>query len=265
MENVEPTHPSVSTGTYAAKDFVDSFNIKPDAPLWEPSKDRFMVSIRWKGNTLTKELGPEDWMAPRSKERIESPISRLFTATYLVLRDGNRCAPRTEFCIMGAQPFEHPESANFDHMDGDRHHHELKNLRLSCQTCNSHLQWKQKLTPAFGQSEKEKAGTAQPEASSLETAKHDPQRAAWDRIIEDGSLFKKLDDLNLMVLTSKGGKLYQAQDMAEAAVYLTIDKVFGKYSSETFMRYAREDRFGPLEMLKDGGRWWVRPKERHTQ
>ena len=113
--------------------------------------------------------------------------------------------------------------------------------------------------------EKEKAGTAQPEASSLETAKHDPQRAAWDRIIEDGSLFKKLDDLNLMVLTSKGGKLYQAQDMAEAAVYLTIDKVFGKYSSETFMRYAREDRFGPLEMLKDGGRWWVRPKERHTQ
>lgn len=67
-----------------------------------------------------------------------------------------------------------------------------------------------------------------------------------------------------MVATSSRGKLFLASDAAECAVYLTIDPVFGKFSSETFMRYAREDRFGPLEMIKDKGRWWIRPREKNA-
>ena len=55
---------------------------------------------------------------------------RAFTAAYLVLKYGNRCFHRTEYCFMGDQPFEHPERANFDHIDGNNHNHTLGNLRV---------------------------------------------------------------------------------------------------------------------------------------
>lgn len=49
---------------------------------------------------------------------------------------------------MGGKPFAHPESADFDHFDGNRRNHKLGNLRLACNPCNSRmererlLQWK---------------------------------------------------------------------------------------------------------------------------
>ena len=142
----ELPHPSVSTATIPAG----------------MSQEFFNVSIVWKGKRLERMLGPDDRMAPASKERIESPIMRAFTAAYLVLKYGNRCFHRTEYCFMGDQPFEHPERANFDHIDGNNHNHALGNLRLSCQSCNSHLQWKQKLAPSSGGLER-KIGSDVPE------------------------------------------------------------------------------------------------------
>jgi hypothetical protein len=143
-----------------------------------------------------------------------------------------------------------------------KNYHIAKTLGIACQSHNaSHGDPRFLSTGSTSQSEKrESMGASPPEASSLESAKHDPQRAAWDRIIADGSVFKELERQGLMTENSKFGSLFLAQDLAEIAVSMTVDPVFGKYSSETFARYAREDRFDKLEMIKDAGRWWVKPR-----
>ncbi|GEM_PF-3428368 len=244
----ELPHPSVSTGTIPAG----------------MSQEFFNVSIIWKGKKETRMMGPDD--VAYYGDRAEGK-QRLFDAAYFVLRDGNRCMGRYPgICAMGDSPFANPSGADFDHINGRRTSRLLKDIQLMCSSCNSHkqneerrLQWKQ--TPAAASSQKrESIGGSPPEASSLESAKHDPQRAAWDRIIADGSVFKELERQGLMTENSKFGSLFLAQDLAEIAVSLTVDPVFGKYSSETFARYAREDRFDKLEMIKDAGRWWVKPR-----
>jgi len=169
------------------------------------------------------------------------------------------CRIRSPLCSMGDQPFESLIHADFDHIDGDRLNHRLGNLQPACHSCNSHKQkhqWKS-LPEATTPQNRERVSAAPPSASSLESAKHDPQRAAWDSILA-ASAWTALKDAGTMTLTSESGTFYLASDLAEIAVKLTVDPVYGKYSSETFMRYAREDRFDTLEMIKDKGRWWVR-------
>lgn len=90
-------------------------------------------------------LAPSDIIT--GAKRIEGR-NRAIVAAYLVWRDGNRCAIHSPLCIMGANAFEVPSSADFDHIDGNRLHHRLRNLRLACNPCNSKeerahlLQWK---------------------------------------------------------------------------------------------------------------------------
>lgn len=103
------------------------------------------VSYFWKGQTVRQFLAPDD-VITRAK-RIEGR-NRALVAAYLVWRDGNRCYFRSPVCVMGDAPFRRPESADFDHEDGDRLNHRPRNLRLACNPCNSymerqrHLQWK---------------------------------------------------------------------------------------------------------------------------
>lgn len=244
MSDEPPRPPSVSTGT-------DESGLKE-------------VRYVWRGRPY-KQYMDGDSLATYG-DKIKGRL-RAASAAYLVLRDGNRCTIRSGFCVMGDLPFERPESADFDHIIINKKSpdNRLKNLRLACHPCNSHqqrFQWKQNGNPTSPQErERTTQGHGQPPASSLETEKHDPQRAAWNEVIESGSIFVELRKAGCMVENSKHGEVYLVQDLAEIAVSLTVDPVFGKYSSETFMRYAREDRFDKLDMFKDKGRWWVRPRK----
>lgn len=102
---------------------------------------------------------------------------------------------------------------------------------------------------------------AQPQASSLESAKHDPQRAAWDQAIADSKIWSDLKAQGCFTTEWHGKTWFLLTDLTQIAVKYTEDPVFGKYSSETFARYAGEDRFSVLEMDKIGGRWCVRRRE----
>lgn len=120
--------PSVSTGTVDLK----------EAGIAE-------LSYRWRGKTYRQSLAPSD-IITRGR-RIEGR-NRAMVAAYLVWRYGNRCFFSTPVCIMGGLPFANPQSADFDHVDGNRLNHQLGNLRLACNPCNSRmererlLQWK---------------------------------------------------------------------------------------------------------------------------
>lgn len=109
----------------------------------------YHVTITWRGKRETRLFGPDDLASLR--DRIDNPRMRLYVAGYLILRDGNRCSIRSPFCIQGEAPFEHPESADFDHINGNRKDHHLRNLRLACPRCNTHLQWKQKAAATSSQ------------------------------------------------------------------------------------------------------------------
>ena len=136
------TRPSASTGTIER--FMDSVkNVSPK------EEGVFDVTIDWKGRRISMLMFPD--MLASYRDRIEAGKLREFTAAYLVRRDGNKCAIQSSFCELGSQAFARPSSANFDHIDGDRRNHRMKNLRLACHSCNSHLQWKQKLAVASTQ------------------------------------------------------------------------------------------------------------------
>ena len=152
---------------------------------------------------------------------------------------------------------------DYDHVNGNNDDHRAGNLEPACSSCNSHKQRKPAIAPSTPERERTSVGQV-PQASSLESAKHDPQRAAWDAIIEDGSLWAALDKAGTLTFNAGDGrgKWYLAKDAREIAVKLTVDPVYGKYSSETFGRYLDEDRFDTLEMVKDRGRWLVRTIDR---
>ncbi len=144
--------------------------------------------------------------------------------------------------------------------------HQLKFMKLVCHDHNA-VYGKPPVVAASQGGEKENqarvgSASALPQASSLETAKHDPQRAEWNRLIDEGKVWTKLKEHGCMTCEVRGRIFFLAKDLREIAVVMTVDPIYGKYSSETFGRYMEEDRFDTLEMLKDGGRWWVSPRDR---
>jgi 5-methylcytosine-specific restriction endonuclease McrA len=132
-----------------------------------------MVERRGKRFSVT--LNP-DYVVTASR-RITGKVRRKLIADYLIKRDGNRCALSTPgHCQMNGQPFEHPESANFDHIKlADPPIQRLGNLRLTCDNCNKHqlaLQWKSyRAVSSAHEREKENTPRASaPAPTSAETA-----------------------------------------------------------------------------------------------
>jgi hypothetical protein len=246
----EPAAPSVSTET--APRIPEGF-----------SKARFNLSLWWRGRLLTREMGPE-FLASYT-DRIQGKLREL-AAAYLILRDGNCCTIRSALCTQGNAPFERPSGADFDHIDGKKPPNQrVGNLRLACHSCNSHVQsmrrfeWNSEQAITTAQPRERKLNApAQPQASSLETAKHDPERAAWEEAIQNQKLWSELKMRGCLATEWGGNTFYTLQDVCDIAVKYTVDRVFGKYSAQTFAKYAGEDRFDILEMVKLGGRWWVR-------
>lgn len=201
------------------------------------------------------EIGPE-FVFSSGKELTQR--QRRLAIKYLTLRDGSKCMIGDH--AMEAKQLDGlpvPISPSLHHLVKERPH-VAKLMQFACSTHN----------PARGQptqslvtQERKSQSAAPPQASSMETAKHDPQRAAWDAWIESDKPWKLMQELNLEQLESMNGRYFMAQDLAELAVSQLIDPIFGKGSSETYMRYAREDRFSSLEMLKDKGRWWVKQRK----
>ena len=140
--------------------------------------------------------------------------------------------------------------------------HVAKYLGLACQADNSRHGSPLGLRGSSDLGVSEKTGGGVVDAGSLECVKHDPERAGWDGWLEGGECWGLLKGLGCLCLEAVGGPFFLVQDLCELAVSRLVDPVFGKGSSVTYRRYAREDRFSVLEMLRDGGRWWVRPRRK---
>lgn len=142
--------PYVSTGT-----------IEEDLGLRE-------VVYFWRGKTHRQTLDGDSLAS--YTDRIDNERLRIVSAAYLILKYGNHCTIRSALCTQGEAPFEHPESADFDHINGNSKDHRLRNLRLACHSCNSHLQWKQKSVPVSSQiREREPTGTTSIETGEIPT------------------------------------------------------------------------------------------------
>lgn len=173
----EAPRPYVSTG--ATERFIES------CLTTTPEKEGlFTVSIDWKGKRISRLMGPDD--VASGGDRIEAGKLRESSAEYLVRRDGNQCSIQSGFCEMGKQPFARPSSANFDHIDGNKRNHKLRNLRLACHSCNSHLQWKQKLGVASSQMGERASGTRiDLEDASAEVRINMGNRPLYRKLLED--------------------------------------------------------------------------------
>jgi hypothetical protein len=168
---------------------------------------------------------------------------------YLVKRDGNRCA----FCDLKVQDIF--TELEFDHMDGNNRNNKRWNLRLCHHLCNVTAYYSKK--PALSLPERE-GGKARLHPSSMpldgsgsapwsnrEGEKHDIMRSLWNDWICDlehgpfrpGYL---------------GGEL-RLRDLVEMA-----PRALGLGSSQTYRRYANEDKFGPLLLFRENGILWVR-------
>jgi hypothetical protein len=252
----EDTAPYVSTGTIEQQ-FVNSLNLNPDLK----AEGILTFSYLWKNKTLTVTLGPGDLAS--YGDDIEAGRLRYQSAIYLTLRDGNRCViANPSFCIMGIQPFEHPEKADFDHIDGNRRNHKLKNLRLSCHPCNSHqqkFQWKRDVGATSTLETKTES-----HPSSAETERSlamRPRWLSWLRGTLDGkdAPIKKGDSISASELARRAPRAIARTELGEESLGV----------KQTFMSYIEIDSTegGPLTLStkvnKQTGRTeiWVKMSE----
>lgn len=155
---MDPAPPSVSTGTFIERVIEDAKDLRK-AGIAE-------ITITWNGKAFSTVVTPDTILSYTT--RIRGKL-RAVGAAYLVWRDGNKCSIRSPFCSMGQQPFADPVHASFDHIDGINTHNQAHNLRLSCISCDSHiqneqrLQWKRDVTAAPDRTgERESLATALP-------------------------------------------------------------------------------------------------------
>lgn len=173
---------------------------------------------------------------------------------YLAQRDGPKC----QFCKIDVKDV-HIE-LEFDHIDGDRGNNRRWNLRLAHHSCNSisrHRQVSAALS-MMPEGERENANDGSPLAASpaalatpwsnREGEKHDVMRARWNDWI---------NDLEKGPFRGIGGRI-RLRDLVEMA-----PRCLGLGSSQTYRRYANEDRFGPVEIFREEGILYVRYKRKN--
>jgi hypothetical protein len=150
----------------------------------------------------------------------------------LVKVKGNRCAGQFPgFCIMGDRPFENPQSADFDHADGNRENRLAGNFGLMCPPCNRHaqsLQWKSNKTIASSVREREmqeRQHQISPVPSSMET-------------LLSVQMFPKAVEL----LFAKGGLLEKpgSHRPKKWVIGYLVEKV-GKGRSTTYAKYVADE------------------------
>jgi len=133
----EPSPPSVSGGTIGDDPQVKAFMESLKEPQTVKTAELY-VEITWNGRKEHRTIGPIDSLFHGKQAQGKD---RLYAAAYLVRRDGNRCTIRGPTCTQGEAPFEHPEGADFDHIDPVHLPlNQASNLRLACHPCNS---WEQ--------------------------------------------------------------------------------------------------------------------------
>lgn len=137
--------------------------------------------------------------------------------------------------------------------------HHLTNLKAFCQPCNRN-------TPStrpypqpsvrVRKSPQPGVGGAQADQSVRLVQRHEWERPAWDEWVGSEKPWSRLRKEGLFV-----ENWAQLQDLVDLAAGELSDSVEGKGSSVTFRRYAMEDRFTILELVKEKGRIYVRPRE----
>jgi hypothetical protein len=164
---------------------------------------------------------------------------------YLATRDGTRCV----FCDLKVHDIF--SELEFDHIDGNNRNNNRWNLRLAHHICNVAAYHSRK--PALSTPERE-GGNVSPEASNVsvglsapwsnrEGEKHDIMRSKWNGWI---------NDLVKGPFRAEGGVM-RLRDLVEMA-----PRMLGLGSSQTYRRYANEDRWGPLEIFREDGILFVR-------
>jgi hypothetical protein len=179
-------------------------------------------------------------------------------------------------CFMGEE--RDLDLLQLHHKDGVESHNEIDNLDLACSTHNLQEDWivRRRKKAELRQTEKErekesvasaglvaqprteqeaweglnrdgvKAPAVEPFAvpTSLETEKAERMRPAWDKWVRN---------MKKGPFAPDGKPKLRAIDLAEMAHHS-----LGEGSSETYRRYIKEDRWGPLEYWKEDGVWWVK-------
>lgn len=169
---------------------------------------------------------------------------------YLAQRDGSKC----QFCNIEVKDIQ--RELEFDHINGDRRFNRRWNLRLSHHSCNSVFHHRRVDAALSMLQEGEKGNGVASRVvgfgaawltpwSNREGEKADVMRARWDDWI---------NDLVKGPFRGVGGRM-RLRDLVEMA-----PNMLGLGSSQTYRRYANEDRFGPLEIVWEEGILWVRYK-----
>lgn len=259
-----PPAPLTSTGTTDQEiehQFVEEVNKDAKGGIDLRKYGIAEITLTRRRTRFVITVGPDTYFG-NAKGRILGK-SREILVKYLLWRDGNKCTVKSPKCIMGDSPFSNPLGADIDHIIpttiGGKA--QAENLRLTCHPCNSYLliyQLKSAIAArtSTGESERESPPRAQA-WTSREGEQGEIQQAYWDVWIkreDSDSPWQKLGQL-------RGGfvRLADLLDLAPREIgrlYTMSKNKFG--SSVTYRRYANEDRFSVLEMVKDKGEWWVR-------
>ncbi len=165
---------------------------------------------------------------------------------YLATRDGRRCT------LCGGLVKNVLRELEFDHINSNRTNNQRWNLRLTHHACNASEYWRGRLAspvqPPVCECENEGgqvgvfpvSGTPW---SGREGEKHDVMRARWNAWVTD---FERGP------FRGPEGRM-RVRDLAEMA-----PRALGLGSSATYRRYINEDRFGPLEIVREDGVLFVR-------
>jgi hypothetical protein len=197
---------------------------------WE-QEDRSVTLHRWE---LVKRLQGENAIQAKN---------------YLAQRDGPKC----QFCKIIVKDVH--RELEFHHINGDRRFNRRWNLHLSHHSCNSVFRHRQvdAALSMLNEGDRENAAAAGGLVafsavsvtpwSSREGEKHDVMRSKWNGWISD---FEKGP------FRGEGGVM-RFRDLVEMA-----PRMLGLGSSQTYRRYANEDRWGPLEIFREDGILFVR-------